>query len=397
MLEGFKKKIATVWRRFVLLVVVLIGVGLGIAVVLWVPQVQNKVEELRNRVKEALTVLRGEGGASSTYVDDAPLLPPRDQSFDSVFTKVVERVKPAVVTIAVQQFDIKPGVGMVQVDENIGSGFIVDKQNGLIVTNRHVVDMDVPYVVITDNNKTLKVKEILKDPVNDIALLIVYNPEDLPAQLPLGDSSNLKLGQWVVAFGTPLGRFPGTVSVGIISGLGRSLTVGSVKYENIIQTDAAVNLGNSGGPLVDLTGRVIGINFVKVIGADNISFAIPVDLVKHRLEEYREYGRFRVPFVGIKYILVDTAYAQYYSIPAGAYVVDVIPNSPADKAGIKPGDVIIEVGGTPVTEGGFNTLITRYKVGDKVELTILRKGEDNAYSQRLKVEVTLADRFEFIK
>ncbi len=336
-----------------------------------------------------------------TFIDDSLVQkvkkeqPQTDIGFENIFAEVVKKVKDGVVTIAIRSYGLRPGEGIVKVEENIGSGFIVDKEAGIIVTNRHVVSRDAQYVVITSSGEAVNVKKILRDPTNDIALIIVDDPSKLPIELELADSDSLSLGEWVLAFGTPLGKFPGTVSVGIVSGLGRSIDVDGIKYENIIQTDAAVNPGNSGGPLVNLKGQVVGINFVKVIGADNISFALPINLVKSRLAEYKQFGRFRVPFLGIRYIMLDYAYARYYGAVAGAYVVDVVSGSPAEKAGIQPDDIIVKIEDESVAEYGLRSLLNRYKVGDTINVKVKRR-KGNTY-QDLTFEVRLVDRAEFLE
>jgi serine protease Do len=174
-------------------------------------------------------------------------------------------------------------------EQNIGSGFIV-KSDGIILTNRHVVsDTSASYFVITNDKKKYNVTQIYRDSANDLALLKINPPAGGLKPLPLGDSSNLKLGQTVIAIGTPLGEFTNTVTEGIISGLGRGITAGSLyegyveKLDNVIQTDAAINPGNSGGPLLDLNGEVIGINAAIASQGQNIGFAIPVTIIKNFL------------------------------------------------------------------------------------------------------------------
>ena len=204
---------------------------------------------------------------------------------ENVVINVVKQSTPSVVSIAISQVTLKRGQGLVDEVSNIGTGFVVDP-NGIIVTNQHVVsDTTAKYKVITSDGAEYETVEILRDDGNDVALLKV-DAKNLKA-LKLGNSDNLAVGQTVIAIGTPLGEYAGSVTTGVISGLGRSVTASSgwfdsttKVYENVVQTDAAVNPGNSGGPLINTQGEVIGINFATTANADNISFALPINVVK---------------------------------------------------------------------------------------------------------------------
>ncbi len=394
----------TLKRRVFILFIVLVfigGVVGGIKLAQLYPKWRvtfiNRVNSYRRRLARVIDVKeQSDTTANSTeFVDDKLLqkLPSEvttTTSFESRVINTVSLAQQGVVTIASVEYGIKPGVGIVQVDRNIGSGFVVDLKQGIIVTNRHVVSEKTTYKVITHSNKVASVKKIVRDPVFDLAFVFVDNKELLETELTLGDSSSLRLGEWVVAVGTPLGRFPSTVSVGIISGLGRTIEVGGLRYENVIQTDAAVNPGNSGGPLLTLDGKVVGINFVKILGADNISFALPIDIVKLRLQDLREYGRLKLPFLGVKYVVLDHAYAEYYRVPAGAFVVEVVPGSPAEKAGIKSEDVIVKIDGKDVLEYGLAMLIGKHRVNDTVKIELLRKQDDKW--NPIRIDVTLGER-----
>jgi S1-C subfamily serine protease len=249
------------------------------------------------------------------------------------------------------------------------------------MTNQHVVSsVGEDYVVVTSDGKEYPVEEISRDDVNDLAILTI-DTDDLKA-LSLGDSDNLQVGQFVVAIGTPLGDYPGSVTTGVISGMGRSVTASSSffggssrRYENVIQTDAAVNPGNSGGPLLDSEGNVIGINFATTSGADNISFAIPINSVKDKIAEYKEFGKFIKPYLGVEYQLISSTEALFYSdIRPGALVTSVVDGSPAQEAGVKRADIITEINGESVTSS-FSAMIQEYEVGNTIELTIWRSGE----------------------
>jgi serine protease Do len=212
--------------------------------------------------------------------------------------------------------------------------------------------------------------------------LLKIEAEDL-AILNLGNSDNLKPGQLVIAIGTPLGEYAGSVTTGVVSGLNRSVTATShgfwgiaKTYEDVIQTDAAVNPGNSGGPLLNSSGEVIGINFATTSVAENISFALPANFVARRLDEYRKYGKFIKPYLGIEYQMISESQARIYEdVVAGVLIMRVVADSPASKGGLKRLDIITEVDGKPVVES-FANIIQQYGVGEEMKLTVLREGED---------------------
>jgi S1-C subfamily serine protease len=309
---------------------------------------------------------------------------------EKVVIDVVKNSTPSVVSIAVSQVTLRRGEGLVDEVSNIGTGFIVDP-NGIIVTNQHVVsDISATYKVITSDGKEFEIVEIVRDDNNDIAILKV-DATQLPV-LELGDSDNLVVGQTVIAIGTPLGEYAGSVTTGVISGTNRTVTAtlgwfGSTTktYEDVIQTDAAINSGNSGGPLISTEGEVIGINFATTANADNISFALPINVVKQRLEEYRVYGKFIKPYVGISYQMISQYQALYYTdVVAGALVMNIDLEGPASKVDIKRGDIIVKVNEKEVVES-LASIIQSYKVGDELTLEVWR--EDKTHT----VKVTLAE------
>ena len=268
----------------------------------------------------------------------------------------------------------------------IGSGFIISS-SGLIATNKHVVaDVGATYDVITSNNKKYTVQQVYRDPLNDIAFLKI-NPNDnagnpLPA-VELGSSSNLQGGQFVVAIGTALGEFRNTVTTGVISGLGRSITAGDQfqgyveNLSNVIQTDAAINPGNSGGPLVNDSGQVIGINTAIAQNGQNVGFSLPVNILKDSLNNFNQHGQFYRPFLGVSYNMISKNVALLNDVPEGAYVQSVVSGSPADKAGVQQGDIIVKFDGQQITATSTSlaTLIGNKKVGDTVDLTVWRNGK----------------------
>ncbi len=311
---------------------------------------------------------------------------------ENVIINVVREASPSVVSIAVSQLTLKSGEGLVDEVSNIGTGFIVDP-NGIIITNQHVVsDTSSTYKVITNDGKEYEVIEILRDDSNDIAVLKV-DATSL-ASLDLGNSDTLLVGQTVIAIGNPLGEYAGSVTTGVISGVNRSVTTSSgwfgsttKVYEDVIQTDAAVNPGNSGGPLISSEGKVIGVNFATTSNADNISFALPINRVKQRLDEYRTYGKFIKPYVGISYQMISEYEAMYYKdVVAGALVIAIDPTSPASKTDIARGDIITKVEGKEVTQS-FAYIIQSYKVGDEISLEVWNSGK----SRTVKVTLEEAD------
>lgn len=271
-----------------------------------------------------------------------------------------------------------------KVEQNIGSGFIIS-EDGLIITNKHVVsDTEAEYQILTNDKKKYDVQKIYRDPLNDLAILKI-NPNQKLKAIKMGDSNNLKLGQLAIAIGTPLGEFTNTVTMGIISGLGRGITAGSPfegyveKLDNVIQTDAAINPGNSGGPLINSRGEVIGVNTAIAQEGQNIGFAIPINVVKDLIRSFNERGgSFERPFIGVRYKMIDKQTAILNDVVEGAYIIEVVNNSPAEKAGLQPEDIIIEFDGQKVKGDDENELakiILNKRVGQTIMVKIWRNGE----------------------
>ncbi|MGC9046711.1 MAG: S1C family serine protease [Minisyncoccia bacterium] len=265
-----------------------------------------------------------------------------------------------------------------------GSGFIVSS-DGIIITNKHVVsDTKADYTVLMNDGKKYKATILARDPVQDLAVLKI-NATGLKA-IKLGDSDSLQLGQTAIAIGNALGEFRNTVSVGVVSGLARKiqasgLNFGSEELDNVIQTDAAINPGNSGGPLLNLKGEVIGINTAIVSGAQNIGFAIPINQAKRDIQSVLKTGTIQTPYLGVRYLTVDSDIAKSQKLPVdyGALLRGnengpaVEPNSPADKAGLKAEDIILEVNGQKVDANhSLISIIQKYNVGDTITLKVQR-------------------------
>ena len=288
--------------------------------------------------------------------------------------------------------------GMVKIGS--GSGFVVDPK-GIILTNKHVVaDKNAEYTVITNDGKKFKTEILARDPVDDVAIVKIV-ARDLPV-LEIGDSSALDLGQPVLAIGNALGLFKNTVSSGIISGLARSIQAAVdpkspvQEMRGLIQTDAAINPGNSGGPLVTTEGKVVGINTAVVFGAQNLSFAIPVNTAKRDLDDLKNHGRIKRPLLGLRYITVDENLKDKMKLPVGYGAIilgqgplhgGIIPNSPAEKAGLKVKDIILEINNEKITpEKTIQDFLEDLAVGDVLRAKVLRGRKE------FEVKITLVER-----
>lgn len=283
-----------------------------------------------------------------------------------------------------------------------GSGFLIS-EDGLIFTNYHVVsEKDADYTVFLLDGRSFSARVLATDKRRDIAIIKI-DGKNLPT-LKLGDSDKLEIGQTVIAIGNALGEFRNTVSVGVISGLGRSITAsggGVVEtLEDVIQTDAAINRGNSGGPLLNLKGEVIGINTAMAVGAENIGFAIPINKAKKDLDQFQKTGKISFPYLGIWYFNLNEDLAKEVkdklgkNLPnQGAWITSwtrdqsgnwlkrsepaVVPGSAAQAAGLKEDDVILEFDGNKITPQNYLAkIIERYSPGDKISLKVWRGGKE---------------------
>jgi len=237
---------------------------------------------------------------------------------------------------------------------SLGSGFIIDK-NGYIVTNNHVVE-----------NAEIKIK----------------TDSDLPV-LSFGDSDALKVGQWVVAIGSPFG-LEHTVTAGIVSAKGR--VIGSGPYDDFIQTDASINPGNSGGPLINMEGRVVGINTAIIAGGSGIGFAIPINLVKNVVDQLKSSGKVTRGWLGVGIQDISKEVAEYYGIKSnkGVLVTEVFPNDPADIAGIQPQDIMLSINGKAVeTAREITSMIANIGVGETVKIKVLRNGKTRTFKVKI--------------
>lgn len=311
-------------------------------------------------------------------------------SQEELIIKVVKEVSPAVVSI-------------MKGEREGGTGFIVS-EDGMILTNKHVVfDEEAEYTVFTNDGRRFSAKVLARDPIQDLAIIKIEQENLQPfSVMKLGDSDKLESGQTVIAIGNALGEFRNTVSVGVISGLGRKITASGGSFveilEDIIQTDAAINKGNSGGPLLNLRGEVIGINTAMAVNAQSIGFAIPINKAKKDIEQVKTIGKIVYPFLGIRYILVNEKVKQEYGLSTdyGALIVDgepgnsaIWPDSPAEKAGLQEGDIVLGFDDEKITfENSLAKIIMRYNPGDEVVLKVLRD------EQEFYIDIVLDERSE---
>ena len=337
-------------------------------------------------------------------------------SQESFVVDAVKKTNPAVVSIIISQEvpkyetyidpnqqqnpfgDLFPGFnfnipqyrqnGTEKKNIGVGSGFFISS-DGLIVTNKHVVDQkNVEYTVFTNDGKKHNAKVVARDPVLDIALIKIDG--NVFPYLALGNSDSLNIGQSVIAIGNALGEYRNTVSVGVVSGLARSITAGDNSgraevLDHVIQTDAAINPGNSGGPLLNLKGEVIGVNVAVAQGSQSIGFALPINSVKGAIESVKLTGKIIRPYLGVRYVAISAAMKEKNNLTVDYGVLvkrgttendlAVIPGSPADKAGIVENDIILEIDGVKLDDKtNLASVIREKKIGQVINLKILHKG-----------------------
>lgn len=345
-------------------------------------------------------------------------------SYEQAIISAVKSASPSVVSIIIsknlpvyeQQYinpfgDLGPGFN-IQIPQYVqkgtklqeigsGSGFIVSA-DGLVLTNKHVVlDSQAEYTVFTNDGQKYSAKVLALDPAQDLAVIKIQSEQTFQP-IKLGDSSQIQIGQTAIAIGNALGEFTNTVSVGVVSGLQRTISASdraggfSETLQGIIQTDAAINSGNSGGPLLNLKGEVIGINTAMAENAQSIGFAIPINTAKNDINQVIKTNKIVYPFLGVRYVLVDKSAQKKYDMKVdyGALVLKgangepaITAGSPAEASGIKEKDVILEFNGEKISANNpLSQIITKYNIGDKVSLKILRDGQEQ------NIEATLAER-----
>jgi len=327
---------------------------------------------------------------------------------DSAVVDVVKKASPAVVSIIISrdvgssaQFDpfgffgsIPSGQPNIQ-EVGAGSGFFISK-DGMILTNKHVAaDEKSTYKVITSDGTQYDAKVLARDPVNDIALMKI-EIQNAPV-LELADSSDLQIGSRVIAIGNSLGEYQNTVTTGVISGIGRSITAGdgsaSEELSGVIQTDAAINPGNSGGPLLNISGQVIGMNTAIDSQGQLVGFAIQANDARWAIDSYKRLGKIVRPYLGIRYVLVNKVMAQDKNLGRdyGALVLAgdkgepaVIAGGPADSAGVKEGDIILSINGNKVDQShSIISILRSVNPGDVVSLIVFRDGKEMTLSLKV--------------
>jgi 2-alkenal reductase len=299
--------------------------------------------------------------------------------------EVVEQIGPAVVTVINEQ--IEEGETDA-VPTGSGSGFFLD-EDGHVVTNQHVVDGGVEFLVVLEDGRELPATLVGADANSDVAVLKVDPP--VPAVARIGDSDSLLPGQGVLAIGSPLGTFTNTVTEGIVSALGRTVPDdnGGPELLNLIQHDAAINPGNSGGPLVTLTGEVVGINTLGIVDAQGLFFAVPAETVTRVAEELIAEGAVDYPYLGLQLVPLNDEIIAQWALPVdeGFYVQGVVAGSPSDAAGLQVGDIVTAIDLERVGERqSMVGALFQYKPGDTVQLTIQRG------LNSMRIEVPLAER-----
>ena len=354
--------------------------------------------------------------------EPAPLYKPVAE-YEQTVVEAVKRVAPAVVSITISKDlssncsggsalrDLPPEIrrffgdslpnfyapcdpGLTEVGG--GSGFVITP-DGLILTNKHVVaDAAATYTVFTSDGKEYDAEVLARDPLQDLAIIRI-DGQDLPT-VTLGNSDGLELGQTAIAIGNALGEFRNTVGVGVISGLGRSITAlsetSSQTIQGVIQTDAAINPGNSGGPLINLRGEVVAVNVAVVQGAQNIGFALPINWAKHDIDVVSKGGQLKAPYVGVRYVMLtpDLANRRELDVNYGALLAPdrngpaVVKGSPADKAGLKEGDVVLAIDDKSLDGQDFSQEIAHKSIGQSIKMDVYRAG------RTIKVNVTLGER-----
>ena len=369
-------------------------------------------------------------------VEKEPVYLPQTSQEEAVI-KVVKEVSPAVVSIIItkdlpvfEEYYVSPfeeffgqpffefkipqykQKGTQKQEIGGGTGFIIS-EDGMILTNGHVVsDKDADYTVLTNDGKKYPARVLARDSIRDLAVIKIEGEKTIDNQgklnlksfppLKLGDSDKLQIGQTVIAIGNALGEFRNTVSVGVISGLGRTVTAsggGMIEtLEDVIQTDAAINKGNSGGPLLNLKGEVIGVNFAMAQQAESIGFTIPINKAKKDIKQVKTLGKIVYPFLGTRYVLINEEIQKENNLPVdyGAWVqkgeggeAAIFPGSAAEKIGLKEEDIILEFNGEKITlENTLAKIIMKYNPGDIITLKILREGKEKIF------ELTLGERSE---
>jgi len=389
--NNFSKK--RIWKGVIMLIIFLLGFILGTSVSYYF-----YLKLKQEIISAGVPIIYSEKVTEKEYI-------PQTTQEEKIINIVKENSSSVVSILSYKDVSIYSGdlfllvPGVVEEEElerqqvGAGTGFIIS-EDGLVVTNKHVVsDDEAEYVVKMTDGKEYNAKVLAKDPVQDLAILKI-EAEELFKPLKLGSTDDIQIGQTVIAIGNALGQFQNTVSVGVISGLGRTVVatdsnLSTEKLEDIIQTDAAINKGNSGGPLINLKGEVIGINTAVYISGQSIGFAILMDNALRSINQVKETGKISYPYMGVRYIVLnkEISRSKELSVDYGALLIKgegetnpaVITDSPAEKSGLKEGDIILEAGGEVINENkSLAKIISKYDPFETVNLKVLR-GEEEIY------------------
>jgi S1-C subfamily serine protease len=340
---------------------------------------------------------RPAGGAAATIDPQTQTIKqPVTLDESSAIIDVAAKAGPSVVRVFTTGID--PNSATAQEQDGVGSGIIFDTA-GWILTNRHVVAGTTDLTVQLKDGTKFPATIYGIDTLTDLAIIKI-DATGLPAAT-IGDSDGLKVGELVIAIGSPLGTFDNSVTSGIVSAMGRDITTDGGRIRNLIQTDAAINPGNSGGPLLDATGAVIGVNTAIARDSTGIGFSIPIDIARPMMRQALAGEALARPYIGIQYVSIDPQIVKHLTLPveAGAYVqlldqnLDptgenaVRPASPAANAGVKTGDIVTAINGQTIdATHPLDAILTQFAPGDRITLNVLRDG------QRLMIEVTLGVR-----
>lgn len=342
------------------------------------------------------TFLKDQSGSIPTTITQKLKLEESSKVIDAV-----EKVNPSVVSI-IATAEVAGFFNTTSTERSAGTGFIVTS-DGLIMTNKHVVsNASAKYMVYLNTGKSYAAAIQSTDPFNDLAIIKI-EAKDLPV-VDFGNPDDMKNGQTVIAIGNALGEFQNTVTTGILSAKERTITatdasgLSQEKLEGLLQTDAAINSGNSGGPLLNLEGQVIGINVAVAQQAENIGFAIPSTLAQSAMESIKRTGKIIRPYMGVRYVSLnpEISKSNNISVDYGAYIYTttlsqpaVVPGSPADQAGIKQGDIITAINSEKIdATHSLTRLMQKYQPDDEIELTYLRNGQEN----KVKVKLSSTDK-----
>ena len=324
----------------------------------------------------------GKASAAPPAPDSAGETQSMNVEIETALTDSVDRIAPAVVTVVNHMRSASTPLGGSAQPTASGSGVIIDA-DGYVVTNNHVVENSASLEVVLASGETRTAEFVGSDPFSDIAVLRVEGP--LPASAPWGNSDALRPGEPVIAIGSPLGEFTNTVTVGVVSATGRSIETSSgYRMKDLIQTDAAINRGKSGGPLVNLAGQVVGINTLVVRGnglsdvAEGLGFAIASNSARAVADQIIREGHVARPYLGIRWAWISPQAAMLNRLPLknGVYLREVSRGGPAAEAGLQPGDIITAIAGVELDEDHpFINELLGHKPGETVEVTYWRGGE----------------------